>query len=419
MVRKKTGRFRRAGRYLSAPAAVMLLALALSGCSGSLPETPDMGTASEENERASEDVDTHGEAEDIGAVYGEICEQAVETGVTGSLDMMERIVGGLGERGYAAVDSENQVDMTRPEQRWDFCRAVDEKESAEAMVIVVTESGFRKFDLKTEGGRVNIVRGYYEYDLEGCLQNRSTVQYQADLWQYTEEGYLIFEGSYFSEENYVFTLSDTSEQTALRVAPLDEKCREMNRTCLLPVGYEQNNIFLCNWSQEDYGDLDFYDIFDRFYPIYFNRPLPYTADKNLGVGAVYQIPEDLFETVVGTYFPVDIGTLRARTIYVPETAAYEYRPRGFFESEYAEIPCPEVVDCTENQDGTVALLVNGVYPHGNTSRAFTHRVVIRPLKEGGFQYISNQMVFSDSEDTWWHSDRLTQEEWREVYRGDF
>ena len=41
--------------------------------------------------------------------------------------------------------------MTRPEQIWDFCRAVDEKESAEAMVIVVTESGFRKFDLKTEG----------------------------------------------------------------------------------------------------------------------------------------------------------------------------------------------------------------------------------------------------------------------------
>ena len=78
---------------------------------------------------------------------------------------------------------------------------------------------------------------------------------------------MIFEGNYFSEENYVLTLSGTSEHTALRVMPLDEKCREWNRKYLLPVGYGQNNLFLCDWTESDYGDLDLYDIFDKFYPV--------------------------------------------------------------------------------------------------------------------------------------------------------
>ena len=87
----------------------------------------------------------------------------------------------------------------------------------ELTIIVVTEMGIRKFDLKTEDGNVNIVRGYYQYDQNGSLQNRSTVSYPADFWQYTEEGYLIFEGSCFSDENYILTVSDTPEHTMLRL----------------------------------------------------------------------------------------------------------------------------------------------------------------------------------------------------------
>lgn len=63
----------------------------------------------------------------------------------------------------------------------------------------------------------------------------------------------------------MLTLSDTPEHTALRILPLDETCRELNRKYILPVGYEQNNIFLTDWSEEDFGDLDFYDVFDIFY----------------------------------------------------------------------------------------------------------------------------------------------------------
>ena len=72
--------------------------------------------------------------------------------------------------------------------------------------------------------------------------------------------------------------------------------------------------------------------------------------------------------------------------------AYEYRPRGFYETEYPNLPYPEVISGTENGDGTLTLLVNAVYPSAETSRAFTHELTIRPDAQGGFQYLSNRVL---------------------------
>ena len=392
--------------------------LIMTGCSDELQEVQENREIVVDNEVRLPNEDDFDDAVSIAAIYRDIYDEAVETNTLSSLETLRRIVARLGENGYVAVDSENQVDMAGAEQVIEFCKAVDEKKSAMLTIIVIKDFGFRKFDLKTEDGNVNIVRGYYQYDQDGCFQNRSTVSYPADIWQYTEEGYLLFEGSYFSDENYVLTLSDTPEHTALRVLPLDEKCRELNRKYILPVGYEQNNIFLTDWNEEDIGELDFYDIFDNFYPILHGQSVPYVADESLAVGAVYQIPEEIFENVIMTHFNVNKEALRRETTYNPEKAAYEYRPRGFYEVEYPDIPYPEVVSYTENQDGTITLIVNAVYPNGNTSMAYSHKTVIRPLDGDCFQYVSNQMInLIDEHDIWWHSNRLTKEEWFEIYGG--
>lgn len=368
----------------------------------------------EESYAPGENDDT--EAESIAALLTDIYNRAADTNALGSLDTMGRMVARLGENGYIAVDSGNQVDMTSPETVLEFCRAVDEKESDEIAIIVVMELGFRKYDLKTEGGNVNIVRGYYQYDGSGYPENRSTVSYPAEFWQYTEEGYLIFEGSSFSDLNYVLAVSGTPEHAMLRVMPLDEKCRELNRRYILPVGYRQNNLFLCNWDEKNFGALDFYDLFDVFYSRVYTQPFPYIADENLGIGAVYQIPENIFEEVIGTYLNADGETLRSKTAYISECAAYEYRPRGFYEAEYPEIPYPEVVSYTENEDGTLTLRINAVYPHGNASKAFSHITVIRPLNGDDFRYMSNEIILpEEGYGLHWHSGRLTQEEWEKLY----
>ena len=399
-------------------AMIMLILPIMTGCSDEAPEVSDIEITQQDREVYSFDNNDSVSTECIAEILSDIYEEAVDMNTLGSLDMMRRMVARLGENGYVAVDSGNQIDMTQAEQAFDFCKAVDEKEMDELTIIVVMEMGIRKFDLKTEDGNVNIVREYYQYDQNGSLQNRSTVSYPADFWQYTEEGYLIFEGSYFSDESYILTLSDTPEHTMLRILPLDEKCREYNRKYILPVGYEQNNLFLCNWSEDDFGDLDFYDLFDRFYPMTHSQPVPYMADEDLGVGAVYQIQGELFENVIGAYFNMDRETLRSKTTYLSELAAYEYRPRGFYEVEYPDIAYPEVVSYTENEDGTVTLYINAVYPSGNMSKEFAHITVIRPLSEESFQYVSNEITLPEGyHDIWWHSNRLTEEEWKEVYGG--
>ena len=352
----------------------------------------------------------------------EICSQlykkASEENKIADLEMIRIIVNQFGENGYPAVDSRNQIDMTEAEQVEWFCEMVDTQEEAEITIIEVSYlGGFVKYDLETKDGNVDVVRSYYKYE-NGNMKREVTGSYQAEYWNYTEDGYLMFSGVWFSEELYVLTLSGAEEHTALRVQPLDETYRELSRKYLLPIGFEQNNMFIVDWSEDDFGELNFYDMFDLLYPKVYGTNIPYVADDNLGVGAVYQIPKDDFERVILPYFDIDSETLQSKTIYNAEDKTYEYKPRGFEEVEYPEYPYSEVIGFTENGDGTFTLTANVVFPYVGDSKVYAHEVVVRPLENGGVQYVSNRIIPSEDncEETW-HTPRLTAKEWDEIYGG--
>ena len=352
----------------------------------------------------------------------EICSQlykkASEENKIEDLEMIRIIVNQFGENGYPAVDSRNQIDMTEAEQVEWFCEMVDTQEEAEITIIEVSYlGGFVKYDLETKDGNVDVVRSYYKYE-NGNMKREVTGSYQAEYWNYTEDGYLMFSGVWFSEELYVLTLSGAEEHTALRVQPLDETYRELSRKYLLPIGFEQNNMFIVDWSEDDFGELNFYDMFDLLYPKVYGTNIPYVADDNFGVGAVYQIPKDDFERVILPYFDIDSETLQSKTIYNAEDKTYEYKPRGFEEVEYPEYPYSEVIGFTENGDGTLTLTANVVFPYVGDSKVYAHEVVVRPLENGGVQYVSNRIIPSEDncEETW-HTPRLTAKEWDEIYGG--
>lgn len=352
----------------------------------------------------------------------EICSQlykkASEENKIADLEMIRIIVNQFGENGYPAVDSRNQIDMTEAEQVEWFCEMVDTQEEAEITIIEVSYlGGFVKYDLETKDGNVDVVRSYYKYE-NGNMKREVTGSYQAEYWNYTEDGYLMFSGVWFSEELYILTLSGAEEHTALRVQPLDETYRELSRKYLLPIGFEQNNMFIVDWSEDDFGELNFYDMFDLLYPKVYGTNIPYVADDNFGVGAVYQIPKDDFERVILPYFDIDSETLQSKTIYNAEDKTYEYKPRGFEEVEYPEYPYSEVIGFTENGDGTLTLTANVVFPYVGDSKVYAHEVVVRPLENGGVQYVSNRIIPSEDncEETW-HTPRLTAKEWDEIYGG--
>ena len=399
-------------------AVMAILLLILTGCG----EEPQMVSDSVITDYAPEiDVEdsTDIEAESIAASYYDIYEEALEEKTLGSLEVMRKIINRLGEAGYSAVDSKNQVNMVGSEQVMRFCEKVDAKEKAMLTIIEVSYlGGFTKYDLQSEDGNIDSVQEYYQYD-NGQLKKKSAGSYHVDWWQYTEEGYFMFSGTWFSEELYVLTLSSAEEHAAFRVQPLDEKCRELNRQYLLPISYEQNNMFITDWSEEDFGELNFYDIYDVFYPKMHAQYVPYTAADDLGEGTIYQIPKEEFENVIMTYFNIDSETLQSKTTSHSEDATYEYKPRGFYEVEYPEYPYSEVVSYSENSDGTITLMVNVVFPYEGISRVYAHEVVVRPMGDGGVQYVSNRIIPSESnyKETW-HVDRLTEEEWEEYYGGE-
>lgn len=394
-----------------------LLMLSVSGCSDAPPEEDTVSETVIDIQAIPEDSKEN--AEEIINICIDLYKKAAEENKIADLETIRGIVNCLGENGYPAVDSRNQINMTDPEKVVEFCEKVDAQEEAEITILEVSYlGGFVKYDLHTKDGNVDVVRSYYKYE-NGDIQREVTGSYQAEYWNYTEEGYLMFSGVWFSEELYVLTLSGAEEHTALRVQPLDETYRELSRKYLRPIGFEQNNMFIVDWSEDDFGALNFYDMYDILYPKVNGQNVPYIADDNLAVSAVYRIPKEKFESVIMKYFNIDSETLQSKTVYYSEDSTYEYKPRGFEEVEYPEYPYSEVVDFTENSDGTITLTANVVFPYAGDSKVYAHEVVVRPLEDGGVQYVSNQIIPSeDNYEETWHTPRLTLEEWEELYGGE-
>lgn len=397
--------------------------LLFSACGSQTNEIPESAAQSPSVEAAAADssVKDFSREGNLVSLYQEIYEETIQKQAFGdeaseNLTIVQEITQKLEAQGVTAIDNENQVNMTNPQQMHAFIAALRNRKTAGLTVLIVSAyDRFTEYCLHTEGGALEAEKTYYQY-ADGAFEAKSSVSFPVDSWQYTEEGYFIFTGKSFSAQSLVLTMSDEEEFAAWRVEPLDQQCREWTRRYLLPVGYGKNNMFLTDWSEADYGTLDFYDLFDKFYPEMFQQSVPYTTSENAAMGAVYHIPAREFEDVVSLHFAVGTETLREKTDYLEAANAYEYRPRGFYETEYPNLPYPEVISGAENGDGTLTLLVNAVYPSAETSRAFTHELTIRPDAQGGFRYLSNRVLPSGQDyDTGWHTDRLTAEEWENVY----
>ena len=413
MLLRKTTWFWKSG--LAAISFVLILSI--SGCSDAPSEENTVSETVIDVQAIQEESEE--DADEIISVCIDLYEKAEEENKLADLETIRSIVNRLGENGYSAVDSRNQINMTEPEKVVEFCEKVDAQEEAEITILEVSYlGGFVKYDLHTKDGNVDVVRSYYKYE-NGDIQREDTGSYQAEYWNYTEEGYLMFSGVWFSEELYVLTLSGAEEHTALRVQPLDETYRELSRKYLCPISFEQNNMFIVDWCEDDFGDLNFYDMYDILYPKVNGQYAPYVADDNLSVSAVYQIPKEEFESVIMKYFNIDSETLQSKTVYYSEDSTYEYKPRGFEEVEYPEYPYSEVVGFSENSDGTITLTANVVFPYAGDSKVYAHEVVVRPLEDGGVQYVSNRIIPSkDNYRETWHTPRLTLEEWEELYGGE-
>lgn len=320
------------------------------------------------------------------------------------LNQTRTVIESMGSKGYIAVDVENQINMANAENAEMFLSEVAEDRDAGCTILqVMYDKSFVRFDFKSGGNNVMITRRFYVWDNNSFVE-KNEEKYKAYTWKYTD-GYLFFEryrmGGYDGDSAY----------TALRVEPLDEKLRVLNRKYIKTIGYDSNNLFTTNWDESDMNKINYYDIYEALYKMKYGMSSPYSDE-----GVTYMIEGKLYEKVFQEYLPVSTDVLQHVNVYDVSRQMYQYRTRGMFDHSVTPlVPFPEVVDAEYNADGTITLIVNAVSEKDESGRLFTHKVTIKEKENDGFEYVSNDVLTMGKEGIYWYRDRLSDKEWQEHY----
>ncbi|NLL76048.1 MAG: ATP F0F1 synthase subunit B [Clostridiales bacterium] len=186
----------------------------------------------------------------------------------------------------------------------------------------------------------------------------------------TEKGYFIYA--------YEYVIEHTSLRQYWRTKPLSAECRELTKKYISGLSYVNYNMLVTNWDSSNVEDILMPCMYEDIYRIY--------AGKNLKTDNS-QIPAEEYEKIMTTYLPVSVEQLREYCRYDEGSNSYEHAM--IYSSPYP--PFGEVVDYTENADGTITLIVDGVWPDYNSDLAFRNQIVVRPFEDGTFRYLSNSI----------------------------
>lgn len=186
----------------------------------------------------------------------------------------------------------------------------------------------------------------------------------------TEKGYFIYA--------YEYVIAHASLRQYWRTKPLPEDCKELTEKYISGLSYVNYNLLVTNWDSSNVEDILMPCMYEDIYYIH--------TGENLHTEG-WKIPAEDYEKIMTTYFPVSVETLREYCKYDESSNSYEYEM--IYASPYP--PFGEVVDYTKNADGTITLIVDGVWPDYNSDLAFRNTVVIQPFEDGTFRYLSNSI----------------------------
>ena len=127
----------------------IMLAMNLSGCSFFVKKdsgNTDIQSVRQESENADKTVmkrskSEEKEAEEILEICSKTYAKAEKEGKLDDLEMIRDLIKELGEKGFTAVDSENQVNMTEYEKLIQFSEKAEAKKNGRMTVVEVAKGG--------------------------------------------------------------------------------------------------------------------------------------------------------------------------------------------------------------------------------------------------------------------------------------
>lgn len=332
------------------------------------PEPVSILTAEEEQKLQDEAMSA---AEQCMELYKEVEIAYPETEysrIEGFSDQLRKdVVKQLGEQGLVSVSDD--VNMENYQKMEDFYSAY--LSGRDAMVTV--------FSIQIEGNigaltfihRNNKIQSYYVtvgWREGGIPELKNFGLNDLEEIRLTEKGYFIYTNT--------VTIAHGNLREYYRVKPLSDECRELTRKYIYGLSFVNYNMLVTNWDTGNVEEILMPRMFEDIYRIYTNEP--FRTEGGL-------IPAEIYERVMTTCFPVSVEQVREYCGYHADADGYEYEM--IFARQFP--PFGEVVDYKQNEDGTITLYVDGVWPDYNSDYAFTNQIVVQPFPDGTFRYLSN------------------------------
>lgn len=188
------------------------------------------------------------------------------------------------------------------------------------------------------------------------------------------------------------------DYSQIRLNPADKILYDACRKYILPVGYQMVNLFLVDWSEENWGTLSFHDTLEFLYARNTGETLLWEDYPRDRYPSRVRMPAEIFETHVLPYFNITQEELRSHCGYDAETRSYPYRAiRGDDLTTRKNAMCePEVMEIITNSNGTLTLRIQVYSPELKTDRLFCHDLTVRPLEGEDFQYVGNKVTYVSS-----------------------
>lgn len=305
-----------------------------------------------------------------------------------SQQSIDAIEARLLERGLDVIDSSADcpgyfVNAEHFRQFWDSVQR-DEKASQE--VIAIRDSGALSYRLLTHQDGTTYVYSLV-YSLAGD-EDPDYEMHQVYGAELTEQGNFYYRINPEDDCHY-------ANYTLIRLQKPDQELWELYSKYILAGGYTATNIFLTDWTEDDFSPLCFNDLWEYVYRYrtgtqFWPDGCAYDKSRNC-----YLIPAAEFESAVLPFFKLDAQTLRQLADYDAQTDSYPWRQvesndYAFYLSYYTIEP--EVTACRTNADGTLALTVEARSTDLGIDCLFSHEVTVRPMEDGGFQFVGNRVL---------------------------
>lgn len=312
-------------------------------------------------------------AESVKEIYKDVIiadDEKYSSGVSGlTSEQQKAVVEQLGAEGMVSV-GEN-VNMQNPEQIEAFYEDYLNGKDSTVTVFEVQQEGV--IGAVTFIYREERLQTYYtgiRWREDGMPEIQITMISDVAEIKLTEKGYFIY--------RYEEIMEHAGLREYWRIKPLSQECRELTEKYISGLSYVNYNMLVKNWDSSNVEDILMPCMFEDIYRIDTGENLKAEEGK---------IPAEEFERIMTAYFPVSAEQLRENCGYDRDSDSYEYA--RIYASPYP--PFGEVVGYAENEDGTLALTVDAVWPDYNSDFAFQNTVVVQPLEDGTFRYLSNSV----------------------------